>query len=75
MNSKEGKIAYTESVMCILSRHVSPQAPRLRPRPGPDSSCDQKNFPQAKPMSTPQTESVSQSCPVPVQNRFTVLGN
>ena len=55
--------------------HMNSKEGKLRPRPGPDSSCDQKNFPQAKPMSTPQTESVSQSCPVPVQNRFTVLGN
>ena len=75
MNSKEGKIAYTESVMCILSRHVSPHAPSLRPRPGPDSSSNQNNCAQTKPMRAPQTESFSQSSSVPVQNRFTVLGN
>ena len=73
MYSKEGKWAYTESVISILSRNISAQAPRLRPRP--NLSENQKNFPQAEQMRTPLTQTYSQSCSVPVQNRFNVLGN
>ena len=64
-----GEIAYTESVLSILSPLIPHQGPRLRPRTNNHSHCPQTKYTKAQ---------KSQNGPkysVPVQNRFTVLGN
>ena len=70
MYSEAGRIAYTDSVLAILSSVTVNQSPRLRP----NSKNFHRNCPQTNYMNAQETKPVSQFS-VPVQNRYNVLGN
>ena len=66
MYGRDGRRAYTESVLSVLMNNV----PRLRPRPAEfHKSCPQTVYKNAQ-----KNGSVPRYT-VPVQNRFNVLGN
>ena len=70
MYGEAGRIAYTDSVLAILSSVIVKQSPRLRPRvDNSHNDCPQTNFMKAQ-----ETKPVSQFS-VPVQNRYNLLGN
>ena len=71
MYSPAGRNAYTDSVLSVLSKALSPQGPRLRP----NSSNDHLNCAQTKYMNAQKARSNTQYHSVPLQNRFNVLGN
>ena len=65
-----GRKSYTESALSILCSNIQSAGPRLRPRPDTDhSSCPQTRYMNA------QKRRSDTRFSVPVQNRFTVLGN
>ena len=64
-----GRNAYTESVLSVLTLNMSTDGPRPRTSPSYHSTC-----PQTKYMNAQKAKSNSQYS-VPVQNRFTGLGN
>ena len=78
MYSYEGKIAYTDSVMSILSVTINLKeprpSPRLRPSPVPRPNNHPSNEAQTKYMND-QGARINSQYSVPVANRFTQLGN
>ena len=72
MYGAEGRKAYTENILSILTHNIPPPSSRLRPRP----ENSHKSCPQTKYMNTKQNKSHPDAeYSVPVQNRFNVLGN
>ena len=70
MYSQAGRKAYTESVKTILCANIKSAEPRLRPSP----ANDHKNCPQTKYRNARKSQ-LSTNYSVPVQNKFSVLGN
>ena len=69
MYGSAGEIAYTESVLSTLLTIFPDQGPRPRPRNDYHNHCPQTLYKTAQKIQHETKYSV------PVQNRFTVLGN